>query len=193
MKKRAVLALSILIVLGLLIGGCGNGITGSPGPERVVQDFWKALQDGNIEKAMDYLTAERRADVLKEMEEDPVDMALAGEFIKAMIGAFSMDITGHNIDGDNAVVYVTYTHPDFEELFGLIMAKAFEMMMDESIDFDNMTEEEEMQMAIQLFTAIFEDIESTDTTDGEIPLVKEGGQWKLQTDLMPDIVKEVGF
>ncbi len=84
------------IIIGLLVLACGGG-AGSP--EAVVKSFFDAMKSGDIDKALTYLPAD-------EVNED----TKAGlEMAAAFIGMMEIEITGSEIDGDNAIVTVKMT------------------------------------------------------------------------------------
>ncbi len=207
MKSRFALLLVMLMLGTMLVAGCGGdsngGAADAPGagsnPEQVVQQFIAAIHQLDIEQAKTYISSdymeefERDFDELAEaLDEDDPDAEFMRELFGAMMKNFEVVATGHTIDGDTAIVNTSNTHPDPEQFAEAMMGKMFEMMFSEDIDFENMTEEEEMELFMGAIMEAFE-VAETVTTESEVPMLKEGGEWKINGAVINEYMEDLDF
>lgn len=92
--KRILLVLSI-VATGLLMASCG-----SSSPKEVTNNYYKALQKGDFEKALSFTTLDDQEEVKKEIEK------MKGLEVK--IPEFEIISEEIAEDGENAVVEVKY-------------------------------------------------------------------------------------
>lgn len=207
MKCRFTLFLVILILAAMVVAGCGDDSDGgaadapsaAANPEQVVEQFIAAIHRLDIEQAKTYISSdymeefEHDFDELAEaLDEDDPDAEFMRELFGAMMKNFEVAATGHAIDGDTAIVNTLNTHPDPEQFAEVMMSKMFEMMFSEEIDFENMTEEEEMELFMGAIMEAFE-VAETVTTESEVPMLKEGGEWKINGAVINEYMEDLDF
>ena len=207
MKSKFTL-IFVLVMMGVLaVVGCGGDSNGGAAdapsagsnPEQIVEQFVAAIQQMDIEQAKTYISS----DYMEEFEHDFDELAEAldednpdSEFMRGLFGAmmknFEVTAIGHTIDGDTAIVNTSNTHPDPEQFAEVMMGKMFEIMFSEDIDFENLTEEEEMELFMGVIMEAFEMAEKV-TTENEVPMLKEGGQWKINGTVINEYMEDLDF
>ncbi len=118
-KKVIFIILSVLIVTA--ISGCNGGNNSENGhdielPTATVEQFWGLYSAGDMENAARHVSANLQERVLSDAPDKfdtPVDRAVR----RALLNSFSLEITGHLIEGDQAVVTSVYSHPDFDYFY----------------------------------------------------------------------------
>jgi hypothetical protein len=168
MTRRTVLMMVAVVCMALALGslGCGNNAKGNP--EQTVEDYWTALEQGNIEKSKTYLSKTTDPELLESMTvpDDPTSAAMMETFLSA----FSIQVIDSTVNGNNATVNVKMTGPDMdyvlEELFSSIGDLAFDM-----------TEESASKMADEAEKLVKE----APVSEIEVPisLVWEDNAWKI--------------
>lgn len=182
MKRKAIVVLSIIVATGLLMGFLAGGCAGSRSPEGVVKNCWKALQKGDIERALTYMAENHRVKFEEDLDNKGLPVELSRDFVKAVTGAMSLSVTGETIDGDRAVVYVNVTEPDPGELIDLFWEKMLEFAFDEEYDKDEITRIDAMMIYIE----VLDDVETKVTGELQIPLILEDDSWKIDGNVIPD-------
>ncbi len=203
MKKSLLILMAVMMIGSMAIGGCGGGLgdgsSGNLNPEQVVLGFINALKNLELEEAKSYLSSgyseEFSSDfeelVLAIEEEGPEADAMR-EMFNAIFANSDFTVTDHTIDGDTALVNMDSTIPDMDQLGELLMGRLFEVMFSGEIDFENMTEEEEMVLFVDIFTEVIAEVEKTAAT-AEVPMVKEDGLWKIDGSVVDDVMGEFDF
>lgn len=207
MKSRFAIFLVLLMLGAMLVAGCGGDSNGGAAdapsagsnPEQVVEQFIAAIHQLDVEQAKSYVSSdymeefERDFDELAEaLDEENPDSEFMRELFGTMMKNFEVTATGHAIDGDTAIVNTSNTHPDPEQFAEVMMGKMFEMMFSEDIDFENMTEEEEMELFMDVIMEAFEVAEKV-TTENEVPMLKEDGQWKINGTVINEYMEDLDF
>lgn len=209
MKNRLLLIIAVFLIGTLLIGGCAESpvVEEAPeevaiedlNPEQAVMEFVAAIRDLDLDKAEDFIASEYREEFDEDFEElkaaledDTAEAALIREIFSAVMANFEVTTTGHTIDGDEAVVSTVNTHPDPELLADTLMARMFEVMFSGDVDLENLTEEEGMQLMLEAFVDVFGEVERI-TTEAEVPMVREDGQWKIAGEVISDYTLDLDF
>lgn len=207
MKSRFTLFLVVLMLGAFLVAGCGgdadDGTADAPdagsNPEQVVQQFVSAIQQLDLDQARSYVSSEYMEEFEYDFDElaevldgDDPDSELLRELFGTMMKNFEVSVTGHTVDGDMAIVNTLNTHPDPEQFAEVMMGKMFEMMFSEEIDFENLTEEEEMELFMDVILEAFEIAEKV-TTESEVPMLKEGGEWKINGAVINEYMDDLDF
>lgn len=223
-RNGIIVFLVMLLVAGLLFAGCGdtNG-TGENGngdpngngdvngdengnggidlsdPEKVLEGFLAAFAALDSQKASPYLTASARVDFnnwVGELEENPYYYDLT----KFVLQSISVEITDHDIEGDQAAVHFVASMPDFDKgelylteeqqeaflaVIVVLAAKGVHlggedmgMRPDPGIDLD-----EAWAVAFGMMPDIVAELPVVTMVD-TLFLVNEDGQWKI--DEIPD-------
>lgn len=188
MAKKIVVAMVALLCVALTLGalGCGNKSSGSSGdPEQVVKDFWAAMKAGDFAKAKTYLASDIADTALEDMDmgDDPMVAAM----VEAVMDLMNLKVTGSTINGDTATVDTEMTMPDMDAVGEELMAGLFSSMGD---DLANMTEEQMMAEFAKKLPELMKNA-PTVTEKEAIPMVKEGGAWKIAASPFEDL--DTGF
>lgn len=209
MRSRCLLFVALLVLGAVIVGGCGgdsdgNGVLdGAPGgelnPEQVVQQFVADIHALDMEEAKSHVSSDYMEEF--EYEFDELAEALEGddpeaEFTRELFGAmmknFEVSVTGHTIDGDEALVTTLNTHPDPEQFADELMGRMFEMMFSEEVDFENLTEEEEIELFMGIILEVIGEVEKV-TSEGEVPMLKEDGQWKINGTVINEYMEDLDY
>ncbi len=203
MKKTFLLLVFALLLTGLLIGGCSEDsieedpmadevVIDDQNPEHVVLAFVEAIKDLDLEKAKSLISSEYLAEFEAEfdeleraLEENTAEADIIREMFKIVFNNLDLTITGHTIDGEEAVVSTESTHPDPEILTEELMGRMFEVMLSGDVDLENITEEEGMQLMVEIFSEVYAEVDRI-TTEADVPMVMEDGQWKVAGEVISD-------
>lgn len=203
MKKTFLLLVFALLLTGLLIGGCSEDsieedpmadevVIDDQNPEHVVLAFVEAIKDLDLEKAKSLISSEYLAEFEAEfdeleraLEENTAEADIIREMFKIVFNNLDLTITGHTIDGEEAVVSTESTHPDPEILTEELMGRMFEVMLSGDVDLENITEEEGMQLMVEIFSEVYAEVDRI-TTEADVPMVMEDGQWKIAGEVISD-------
>ena len=203
MKKSLFIIIAVMMIGAMAIGGCGGGpegiLSGTLNPEQVVLQFINALKNLELEEAKSYLSSgysdEFSSDfeeLVLAIEEEGPEADAVREMFSAIFANSDFTVTGYTIDGDTALVNMDSTIPDMDQLGELLMGRLFEVMFSDEIDFENMTEEEEMMLFVDIFTEVIGEVEKTAAT-AEVPMVKEDDLWKIDGSVVDDVMGEFDF
>jgi len=202
MKNQLLLLFVIVLIGTLMIGGCAESpeeeavpeevVSADPDPEQAVMEFVAAIGDLDLDKAesliaQDYLEefGEDFADLKAALEEETTEAAVMRQMFSVIFNNLDIATTGHTIDGDEAVVNTVNTHPDPEILSEMLMSKLLELMFSGDVDLENMTDEEGMQLMLEVFREVFGEVDRI-TTEAEVPMVREDGRWKIAGEVISD-------
>ena len=202
MKNQLLLLFVIVLIGTLMIGGCAESpeeeavpeevVSADPDPEQAVMEFVAAIGDLDLDKAesliaQDYLEefGEDFADLKAALEEETTEAAVMRQMFSVIFNNLDITTTGHTIDGDEAVVNTVNTHPDPEILSEMLMSKLLELMFSGDVDLENMTDEEGMQLMLEVFREVFGEVDRI-TTEAEVPMVREDGRWKIAGEVISD-------
>lgn len=203
MKKSFIIFIALIVLGAIAIGGCSGSLEDAvsevSNPEHVVLQFINALKNLELEEAKSYLSSGYSAEfssdfeeLVAAIEEEGPEADAMREMFNAIFANSDFTVTDYTIDGDTALVKMDSTIPDMEQLGELLMGRLFEVMFSEEIDFENMTEEEEMVLFVDIFTEVIGEVEKTAAT-AEVPMVKEDGLWKIDGSVVDDVMGEFDF
>ncbi len=202
MRKKIVFTLVFVVVATLMIfgsAGCDDKDSVAMNPEQVVAQFIDALQKLDLEKAKTFLSSGYSAEfeqdfdeLSKALAEDSAEADAMEKMFDAIFNNSEFIVTGHSIDGENALVNMENNMPDMEQLGEMLMGRLFELMFSEEVDFDNMTEDEEMTLLVDVFVEVIEEVDKV-AQSAEIPMIMEDGQWKINGDVIDEVMSELDF
>lgn len=204
MKKSLLILIVFILVGSVMMGGCVSQTGDEPGveelnPEQVVMQFINALKNLDLEGAKSYISSGYSEEFERDFQELAAAIAEEGPEAEAIRGMFNaifansdFNVTGHTVNGDTAVVSMENTIPDMEQLGELLIGRLFEVMFSGEIDSENLTEEEEMQLFVDIFTEVIGEAEKVVNT-AEVPMVKEAGQWKIDGSVIDEVMADFEF
>lgn len=204
MKKSLLILIVFILVGSVMMGGCVSQTGDEPGveelnPEQVVMQFINALKNLDLEGAKSYISSGYSEEFERDFQELAAAIAEEGPEAEAIRGMFNaifansdFNVTGHTVNGDMAVVSMENTIPDMEQLGELLIGRLFEVMFSGEIDSENLTEEEEMQLFVDIFTEVIGEAEKVVNT-AEVPMVKEAGQWKIDGSVIDEVMADFEF
>lgn len=203
MKKNLLIFIAVMMIGAMAIGGCsgglGDALSGTSNPEQVVLQFINALKNLELEEAKSYISSGYSDEFSKDFEELVLAIEEEGpeadavrEMFSAIFANSDFTVTGYTIDGDTALVNMDSTIPDMDQLGEMLMGRLFEVMFSGEVDFENMTEEEEMTLFVDIFTEVIGEVEKTAAT-AEVPMVKEDDLWKIDGSVVDDVMGEFDF
>ena len=202
MKKNIIVTLFFIVTAIIMIlgcAGCDDKDGAAMNPEQVVEQFIDALQKLDLEKAKTFLSSGYSAEfeqdfdeLSKALAEDSAEADAMEKMFDAIFNNSEFIVTGHSIDGENALVNMENNMPDMEQLGEMLMGRLFELMFSEEVDFDNMTEDEEMTLLVDVFVEVIEEVDKV-AQSAEIPMIMEDGQWKINGDVIDEVMSELDF
>ena len=206
MKKISVITVFIVLLSLLLVSGCDllGGSEEDPlleedevsvdpdNPERVIHDFVDAIRDLDLDRAeelisSDYLDEFKReyAEIKDTLAEGTPEAAIMKQMFEIVFDHLEVTVTGHTLEGEVAMVHTTNTHPDPEMLTEKLMDRLFEIMFSDEVDMENITEEEGMELMVDVLREVYPEVEKVET-EVDVPMVKEDGQWKIAGEVISD-------
>jgi hypothetical protein len=203
MKKSIIIFTAVMMIIGMAIGGCSGSpedlLSETSNPEQVVLQFINALKNLELEEAKSYLSSgysdEFSSDfeeLVLAIEEDGPEADAMREMFNAIFANSDFTVSDYTIDGDTALVNMDSTIPNMEQLGELLMGRLFEVMFSGEVDLENMTEEEEMELFVDIFTEVIGEVEKTAAT-AQVPMVKEDDVWKIDGSVIDDVMAEFDF
>lgn len=203
--KNFLVIISIFLLIGLILtGGCVTQpaeevFVEEPDPGQVLNMFINALENLDLEIAKSYLSSGYSEEFERDFEElamalkeEGVEAEAIREMFFAIFANSDFNVTGHTVTGDTALVGMENTMPDMEQLGELLMGRLFEVILGDDIDFENLTEDEEIQLFVGIFTEVISEAEKV-VTAVEVPMVKEDGQWKIDGSVVDEVMGEIEF
>lgn len=194
----------VLASLLLLLPGCGVPAQigeefEKPEPDQVVQQFIDALTTLDLDRAKSFVSDsyasqfDSEYEELKEViEEGGYEADAIQNMLVAIYNNTDFQITGYEVDGSTARVMMDNQVPDMEQLGDLLIGRLFELMVNEEIDLDNFTEEEELQFFVEIFSEVITEVEQV-AMQSEIPMVEEEGQWKIDGSVIENMISDLEF
>jgi len=206
MRKILLFTVIIMLMSLLLVSGCD--LLGGPeddplpeedevsldpdNPERVVHDFVDAIRDLDLDRAeelvsSDYLDEfEKEYDDIKQaLAEDTPEALMLQQMFDVIFDNFEINVTGHTVEGDEAIVHTINTHPDPDLFSEKLMDRILEIMFSGEVDMENITEEEGMELMVDVLREVYPEVEKVET-EVDVPMVKEDGQWKIAGEVISD-------
>ena len=168
MRKILLLLTSIMMTLGIVACGGGNGEKNTNTPEAAVIGFLDAVKQGDQAKVNEYV--EKDDNMYSE------DIAEDNEQIKMMLENVTYNVKSVNADTEGiSIVTVDITNVDMSAVFQTYMQNA----MEAATDNPKMTEEEAIAI---LQHSITENKENTITKTVDLEATQsEEGKWKIKT------------
>jgi len=205
---RKILLFTVIIMLMslLLVSGCDllGGAEEDPvpeeeeasvdhdNPERVVHDFVDAIRDLDLDRAeelvsSDYLDEFEKefADIKQALAEDTPEALMLQQMFDVIFDNFEINVTGHTVEGDEAIVHTINTHPDPDLFSEMLMDRILEIMFSGEVDMENITEEEGMELMVEILREVYPEVEKVET-EVDVPMIKEDGQWKIAGEVISD-------
>ncbi len=205
--RKSLLFTVIIMIMGLLlVSGCDllGGAEEDPlpeeeavsldhdNPERVIHDFVDAIRDLDLDRAeelvsSDYLDEfeEEYADIKQALAEDTPEAVMLQQMFDIIFDHFEINVTGHTVEGDEAIVHTINTHPDPDLFSEMLMDRILEIMFSGEVDMENITEEEGMELMVDVLREVYPEVEKVET-EVDVPMIKEDGQWKIAGEVISD-------
>ncbi len=186
-RKPLFFILPAVFVLMVLFAASGCKKAGAVlSPEQVVEQFIAAYKNRDLEKMKALYSSRYLASFSSDFDEiglsfNPgtgVAEDVRVDFFVAMLDNTEFKITGHSIDGKSAKVNMENKIPNLEMLF----AQFFEIYAEE-VDFEKMSTDE---ITLIFFRHMVGRVNEADKVEQVIwvPLVLEGGAWKIDGNLI---------
>lgn len=178
----------------IVFGGCTGEDVDDRGlnPQQVVEQYWAAVKSLDLERARSFVSNsystefdEEFDELITALDEDTEDALIIRELWESIFHSMDLQVTEYIVDGDRATVKTVATHPDSEQLQELFMIKFLDLIFSDDADLDEMSDQEGMQLFIDLFKEAIEEVDYI-TTEADCPMVLEDGQWKIDGDLALD-------
>ena len=206
MRKILLFTVIIMLMSLLLVSGCDllGGAEEDPvpeeeeasvdhdNPERVVHDFVDAIRDLDLDRAeelvsSDYLDEFEKefADIKQALAEDTPEALMLQQMFDVIFDNFEINVTGHTVEGDEAIVHTINTHPDPDLFSEMLMDRILEIMFSGEVDMENITEEEGMELMVEILREVYPEVEKVET-EVDVPMIKEDGQWKIAGEVISD-------
>ncbi|GEM_PF-3247119 len=206
MRKILLFTVIIMLMSLLLVSGCDllGGAEEDPvpeeeeasvdhdNPERVVHDFVDAIRDLDLDRAeelvsSDYLDEFEKefADIKQALAEDTPEALMLQQMFDVIFDNFEINVTGHTVEGDEAIVHTINTHPDPDLFSEMLMDRILEIMFSGEVDMENITEEEGMELMVEVLREVYPEVEKVET-EVDVPMIKEDGQWKIAGEVISD-------
>ena len=200
--------IALIALLAVLLIGGGVGVyyfffsdstptASGQDPDEVVEEYFQAMARMDFDRARGYVSSNYMAAFNRDIQDIQDEIAMGGEeaaliesIFTAMLGKMDVKPTGYNIDGERATVSLDMTVPDMDQFEELLMGQLFTMMFNP--DFEDMSEEELMRLMADLMSDVIRDVGVVNET-GEAKLIKEDGQWKIDSDFLGDIFDDMDF
>jgi hypothetical protein len=205
MKNKLFLLAVFLLAGTMLLGGCGNGTVedllpaDEGNPEGVVLQFMAALKDLDLERAKSLTSGDYMGEFERDfnelaavLEDDSPEGEMTRELFNTVMANIDLQVTGHTIVGDEAVVHTISTHPDEEQMGELLMERFFEAMFSDNVDLENMSDEEGMELLLEIFREVIGEVDRV-TTEADVPMIREDGEWKINGEVISDFASELEF
>jgi hypothetical protein len=176
MKTRKLLYVSLLLVLVAV--ACGGG--GSSEPTGVVEKVVTAMSKLDVEEASKYMCEEQKGTMEEALSSGFEEMEAMGLDPQELLDAFKINFKDmkyeeKSAEGDNAVVAVSgkmsmsFDEEKLKEFFKKAGEASGQPVTDEQLDF-----------MVGMFTAMGG---QEAPFEGDVKLVKEGGDWKVCDEL----------
>ena len=171
--KKLSLLMATLVTTTLLLQGCG-----AKTPTDVVNDYFNQIRKGEV-------NAEQLLSMGEEAEKEQEDFdSMSDETQKKLLDKLKQTtckVNSESIDGETATVNVTVNGMDFNLILAKIMQEAFGFVMAQAFSGTEMTEEQSTAYIEGLLNKYLDEVTYSDRT-GDISLVKENYEWKIQGD-----------
>ncbi len=205
-RKILLLAVIIMIMSLLLVSGCDlqGGAEEDPvleeeeasvdhdNPESVVNNFVDAIRDLDLDRAEELVSSEyldefekEYDDIKQALAEDTPEALMLQQMFDVIFNNFEINVTGHTIENDEAIVHTINTHPDPNLFSERLMDRILELMFSGEVDMENISEEEGLELMVDILREVYPEVEKVET-EVDVPMVKEDGQWKIAGEVISD-------
>lgn len=155
------------------------------GPEEALKAFVAAVRSLDLEGAGEYVArayeeefAEEFAEMSAALEGEEEEDEIMLEIYTLLLERLEVDVIGHRVNGEEALVSTFATVPDIAHVTELLMEKQQAVVESEDYDFEEMSEEEVKALG---FRVVREALEESDLVTNAVPvvMVREDGRWKV--------------
>ncbi len=198
MNIKLLFSFMVLLIGGLMLAGCGDEAAVEEvedrvlAPDEVVLLFVEATMNLDLDQTEHYISSgyldeyeEEFAELKDVLTEGGHEAEMARKLFYLIYNNIDVEVTDYKIDGNQALVNVINTHPDPEQLTELLMSKMFEFAFNEEADLENISEEEGMELVLEMIVDVMGEVEKV-TSEVEVPLTKEDDQWKIDGEVLTD-------
>jgi hypothetical protein len=180
--KKVSLFFAVMLAVMLAAGAMGCGGSQKGDPEQVVEDYWSAVQKGDLETAESYQSQSLGTTAIDEVNgTGGAQLELFSEVMKTV----TMEIVGSEQKGDSATVSLVLTLPDMEVVGNEIM----EIVNEQNGGLTNMSQADIEAITETLLAAMPDLLASAPKVERPqtVNLVWEDGDWKISSDLFGEI------
>lgn len=179
MKKALKIALILVLIIALIIGGYFVilNLTKKQALDTVDKMF-TAIKTGDEEQVKQYINIEGLTEEEEETEENTSEDE---EMEKIMLKNLNYEVISTDVKFNECTVKLNVSNKDLKTVFGNYMTKVFTLAFSQA--FGTMTEEEMNNQLKQYFEEQY-DSDSTETITSEITInmKKENGKWTMTCD-----------
>jgi len=205
--KKILLLAVLIMIIGLLIApGCDmlggadedpvaeeeEAIVDQDNPENVVHNFVDAMRDLDLDKAEELVSSDYLEEFENEFDdiklalvEDTPEAVMLRQMFEVIFDSFEVDVIGHTLEGDEAIVHTVNTHPDPDLFSEMLMSRILEIMFSGEVDMENISEEEGMELMVDILREVYPEVDKIET-EVDVPMVMEDGQWKIAGEVISD-------
>lgn len=175
MRKKIGFVVVIMLVLSLILAGCGAKPVEEQGesPQQAVTAALTALSSLDFETAQKYFTYEEL------LGEEAGELADTDESAEFFFNRLSFTVKSAAINGDSATVTTEITNIDMLSVFTEYIQQVFILALSNAFSENPMTEEELEEKFQQMFLGFLSDETNLVTTTVDIQLTKSGTSWKI--------------
>ena len=174
MKKGLKIALIVVLIIALVVGGCFVflNLTKKQALE-TVDEMFTAIKTGDKEKIKQYINIEDSTEEENTSEDQEME--------KAMLKNLNYEVISTDVKFNECIVKLNVSNKNLKTVFGNYITKAFSLAFSQA--FGAMTEEEMNNQLQQYFEEQY-DSDSTETITSEITInmKKESGKWNITCD-----------
>lgn len=173
MKKRKLKLFMPLLIIAVLLAGCGES---KPKPEETVTKFMESLKKVDWQDMAGYV----KDSDWKGEDEDLMGEESMQDFFTNTLEKMTYTVGESKIDGDNATVPVDIKYYDGTDLISQIMGEYFSKAMGIALSGQEMSDEEATKMLGDMFSEKTQDLEDTyDEISIDFKCVKEDDKWVI--------------
>ena len=179
MKKILKIALIVILIIALLVGGyfIALNVTKTQALSTVDKMF-TALKTGDEEQIKQYINIEN---IIEKNETEEDNTSDNQDMEKTMLKNLNYEVLSTNVKINECTMKLNVSNKNLKTVFGNYISKAFSVAFSQA--FGAMTEEEMDEQLKHYFEEQYnsEDIETV-TTEVTINMKKENGKWNIDCD-----------